>query len=70
MGVRSIDGGLVGRLMGGMVGEAWTSGYAGCDDWAVAWTSGHVRGAVGLACTLSIPSIRLANILANDFHEP
>ena len=70
VGVGWPDGGPVGRLMGGIVGEAWTSGYAGCDDWAVAWTSGHVRGAVGLACTLSIPSIRLANILANDFHEP
>ena len=70
MGVGWIGGGPVGRLMGGIVGKAWTSGYAGCDDWFVAWTSGHVCGAVGLAWTLNILSIRLAQIVANDFHEP
>ena len=70
VGVGWPDGGPVGRLMGGIVGEAWTSGYAGCDDWAVTWTSGDVRGAVGLAWTLNTLSITIANIIANNFNEP
>ena len=70
VGVGWIDGGPVGRLVGGMVGEAWTSGHAGCYDSVVASTSGHVRGAVGLVRTLYILSVTIANILANNFHEP
>ena len=70
VGVGWIDGGRVGRLLGGIVGEGRTSGHAWCYDSVVALTSGHVRGAVGLVRILYILSVTIANILANNLHEP